>query len=150
MKRELRLNRQTVRFDRSATVALYRRKITAPSADQCACISCKNFAAQRSTVYPEAFLQILRKLGVNPLVEWQAFDYDFGLERQEHIYGGWFLFCGELIGTLEDRPAAEDQPFSFWFTTKFLADTLPLNAGLCAVEFLAPVPWILRKRLRRA
>ena len=98
MQSELRLLQQTVRFDREATTVLYWDTITVPDADECACISCKNFAAQRSKLYPEEFLKLLDDLGADSRKEWEAFDYDFERENSpDHLYGGWFLFCGELI-----------------------------------------------------
>jgi hypothetical protein len=104
---ELQIGQQMVRFDREATVALYRDKFTTPGADQCSCISCENFAAQRTKVYPEDFLDLLDKLGINALTEWEAFDYHSDMpELPIHLYGGWFLFCGELIGGVDEgRPS---------------------------------------------
>jgi hypothetical protein len=144
MEMELCVGRQKIRFNREATIALYRDALTVPGADQCSCISCKNFAAQRSTVYPEEFLRLLKELGADPLKEWEAFDYDFVLgSRQNHLYGGWFLFSGELIEGVDERPAQEQQTFAHWFTTSFPACTLQEDIKLCAVEFLTHVPWVL-------
>jgi hypothetical protein len=144
VEKELQVGQQNIRFDREATVALYRDTITVPGADRCICISCKNFAAQRDKAYPEEFLHLLAELGINPLREWEAFDYDSGLEKKRgHLYGGWFLFSGELIGGAEERPKTEQPTFAHWFTTSFPRGTLPRDAKLCAVEFLARLPWIL-------
>lgn len=66
MERELYFGQQRIRFDREATAALYRDTITVAGAERCTCISCKNFAAQRTNIYPEEFLRFLKELGVAP------------------------------------------------------------------------------------
>jgi hypothetical protein len=142
MERERSVGEQKIRFDREATVTLYGDRIKVPGADQCDCIGCKNFAAQRSKVYPEDFLRLLEELGADPLKEWEAFDYDFGRENlKSHLYGGWFLFCGELVDGAEKRP--ERPGFSYWFTTSFPAATVPHDVKVCAVEFITELPWVL-------
>lgn len=148
MQSELQIGQQMIRFDREATVALYRDTITTPDADRCTCVSCKNFAAQRSRVYPEDFLNLLEKLGITALTEWEAFDYDFDLqERPNHLYGGWFLFCGELIVGVRERPNQVETGFSYWFTSSFPTPQLPGEVKICAVEFSVQVPWIPQKAI---
>ena len=144
MKSEFRLLQQVVRFDREATIALYRDTITVPGADKCGCIYCKNFAGQRSKLYPEEFLRLLSELGGDPRKEWEAFDYDFKPENSSnHLNGGWFLFCGELIKGVHKRPDQGQTAFAYWFTTSFPTGALPRDARFCAVEFSIQVPWIL-------
>jgi len=67
MERELCFGQQRIRFDREATTGLYRDIITVPGSERCTCISCKNFAAQRTNVFSEEFLRFLKELGVPPL-----------------------------------------------------------------------------------
>jgi len=109
-----------------------------PGADSCSCTSCRNFAAQRGKVFPDEFLHFLAGLGVDPLKEWEAFDYDFDARNPNQLvlYGGWFLFVGELLEGLDKRPQAEKKGFAHWFTTSFPNGTLPSGLKLCAVEFL--------------
>ena len=145
MEKELSVGQQKVVFDREATVELYRQTITKPGADSCICIPCKNFAAQRGKVFSEAFDQFLRALGIDPLKEWEAFDYNFDPKkpRKSVLYGGWFLFVGELVEGFDKRPEPAQQGFAHWFTTSFPAGTLPTGLKLCAVEFLGEIPWVL-------
>ena len=143
METELCVGQQKVRFDRDATAALYRDTITAPNADECGCISCKNFAAQRSKAYPEEFLQFLMELGVDPLKEWEVFDYEFTENSRGHLYGGWFVFSGELVEGLNKPPEDEQEAFTHWFTASFPTGRLPKDRKFCAVEFLVKLPWIL-------
>jgi hypothetical protein len=143
MEKELTFGPQRVLFDREATVELYRQTITIPGADSCSCISCKNFAAQRGIVFPEEFCQFLGVLGIDARKEWEAFDYDFGVNPSGHLYGGWFLFVGELAEGPNKGIEPQQQPFAYWFTTSFPTGTLPSGLKLCAVEFLVRVPWAL-------
>jgi len=96
---------------------------------------------QRGLVYPEHFLRLLNELGADPAKEWEAFDYDFETAGECHLYGGWFLFSGEIVKSADSRPLS--QPFACWFTTSFPNGELPRNISLCAVEFYASVPWSL-------
>ena len=145
MQKELYVAQKKILFDREATVALYRQTITVPGADNCTCTSCKNFAAQRGKVFPEEFLQFLKQLGVDPLKEWEAFDYSFNPKtpRKNLLYGGWFLFAGELVEGLDKRPEPKQKHFAYWFTTSFPSGTLPTDLKLCAIEFLVEIPWVL-------
>ena len=147
METELRLASQTIRFDRDATIGLYRDVILMPGADQCTCLSCKNLATQRSFAYSDEFLRLSQNLGVDPLKEWEAFDYDFGPGNHDrHVYGGWFLFCGELIQDAGEKRNGE--PFSYYFTSSFPNGTLPPDIKICAVEFMTAVPWVLSEMLQ--
>ena len=143
MEVELSVGQQRIVFDRAATVALYRDTVTVAGADRCTCISCKNFAVQRSKAYPTEFLQFLKELGVDPLKEWEAFDYDFTENAPKHLYGGWFLFSGQLVEGSDKRPQRTQQTFTHWFTTSFPMGTLLTQVKFCAVEFLTEIPWIV-------
>src|SRR5438270_8892412 len=127
MEKELSVGQQKILFDRDATAALYRQTITIPGADSCSCTSCKNFAAQRAKVFPGEFIQFLIELGVDPFKEWEAFDYDFDARNPNGLvlYGGWFLFVGELVAGRDERPRMENDGFAHWFTTSFPNGTFP-------------------------
>jgi len=142
MDESISVGSQTVWFDRQSTLRLYRDTITVPGADSCGCVYCRNFAVQRQTIYPQEFCTLLGRLGIDARKEWEAFDLDFGSTRpQKHLYGGWFLFCGEMTEPSDKSPEAE--PFSFCFTTKFPNGSLPQKQKICAVEFVAEIPWVL-------
>jgi hypothetical protein len=141
MEKELNMGQQKVLFDSEATAELYRQTITIPGADGCKCISCKNFAAQRGKVFPEDFHKFLRGLGIDPLKEWEAFDY--GFNPNGHQYGGWFLFVGVLVEGINTQPERQQEPFVYWFTNSFPAGALPIGPKYCAVEFSARIPWVL-------
>jgi hypothetical protein len=75
----------------------------------------------------------LRALGIDPLKEWEVFDYDFGVNPNGHLYGGWFLFVGGLVEGIDKRPDRQQEPFVYWFTTSFHAGTLQFGPNI--------VPW---------
>jgi hypothetical protein len=67
----------------------------------------------------EEFLQLLNKLGADPLKEWEEFDYD-GFERPgTHVYRGWFLFSGEIAHGLVERIKGTERTFRYGFTSSF-------------------------------
>jgi hypothetical protein len=143
MDKQLTLGQQKVLFDREATLELYRQTITIPGAVNCSCIPCKNFTVQRGKAFPQEFVQFLTTLGIDPLKEWETFDYEFGEDQSGHLYGGWFLFVGGLVEGIDMRPQPQQEPFSYWFTASFPTGTLPAGPKYCAVEFLARIPWVL-------
>lgn len=141
MDASISLGRQKIRFDRGRTIELYRGTITVPGADSCDCLYCRNFAEQRQTIYPEEFKTLLDRLGADPTKEWEAHDLGQCTTKPNHrLYGGWFLFCGELLEGADVKACG--QPFSFRFTTSFPNATLPEGLKTCAVDFLAEIPWV--------
>lgn len=151
MQRERTIGEQKILFDREATIDLYRNTLTAADGDGCGCASCKNFALQRTKIYPVPFLQFLEELGIDPFREWEAFDYDFDSGNQnKHLYGGWFLFVGELVVGVENPPKHATGTFTHWFTDSFPAPALPTDMRICAVEFRVEVQWVLREAVERS
>ena len=142
MNAQLRNGQQVVNYDCVQTVRLYANAITAAGADECTCVNCKNFAAQRTKGYPETFLALLNQVGVDPMKELEAFDYDFGVEKAGHLYGGWFVFCGQLVEGIDWRPERRSGLFTYWFTNSFPSSQLP-NVSLCAIEFCVELPWVI-------
>lgn len=80
--------------DFEATQAAY-SPIDRGGAESCSCNGCKNFAAARSRVFPEAFLELLATLGVDPLKDTEAY-HIARLAPGRHYYGGWYHFVGQL------------------------------------------------------
>lgn len=71
---ETQVGSQTIRYDRDATAAVY-RTLEHSSAEECGCIFCKNFAAQRDLVCPDSFRALLDEPGIDPNKEAEAFEY---------------------------------------------------------------------------
>lgn len=128
-----------VEFDRGANVAAY-SKITG-DADRCPCTGCKNFAAQRSTVYPDEFVQLLRELGIDPMKEGYA--WECGPDKDGlYIYGGWFHFIGRF---LRRGFAVQLGAFEYWFS-EGQVPRAPAAFGegcRCAVEFTTRLKWVI-------
>ena len=93
---ELRLGDQLARYDREATLAAY-RLLPFGDADRCGCIHCRNFAAQRASVYPLSFRNLLSQMGIDPAKEGEVFDCAGPFEDKIRQTGGWFYFVGELV-----------------------------------------------------
>ena len=146
MTKGIRIGEQTVVYDREATLQLYADVVTAAGCDECSCVYCKNFAAQRDRVYPHEFLTLLSELGVDPLKELEAFDYDFEQGSSKSLYGGWFVFCGELREGASWRPQHDVGSFTYWFATSFPTGGLPSNVRLCAIEFCTEIPWVVSEQ----
>ena len=89
--------------DREATLAAH--ALQAHGAPEgCECSMCRNFAANRGSAYPKAFLDLLRALGVPPDRESEV--YYLGRSRRgAHWYGGWFHLVGEITSGPASTPA---------------------------------------------
>ena len=65
MMEQISLGDQVVCYDSVRTRAAY-AAMKNGSAERCGCLYCRNFLAQRSTVYPEGFRILLDQLGIDP------------------------------------------------------------------------------------
>ena len=144
MQTEIHVGPQVARFNRDATVTLYRDTITKSGADDCQCSSCRNFAQQRTSVYPKEFLELLERIGADPHKELEAFDLGPSSDDSPlRLYGGWFVFCGTIADGVNWRPEHKPESFTYWVTDSFPSGGLP--DGVCAVEFLCELPWVIRE-----
>jgi hypothetical protein len=137
---DIQFGDQTVRFDRALTVVAY-RTISGGDAERCGCSYCLNFAAQRSSAYPEEFRSILQRIGIDPEKEGEV--YEYGRDGDRSIYGGWFYFAGEVAQAGERNSTLNS--FEFWFVN---ARHLPkpsedFGENVAAVEFITRLPWTL-------
>jgi hypothetical protein len=85
----------------------------------------------------------LGPLGIDPRKEWEAFDYDFGVNPSGHLYGGWFLFVGELAEGPNNGIEPRQQPFVSLVHNLFPDRHVPNGLRLCALEFLVRIPGVL-------
>jgi hypothetical protein len=100
---EMQVGDQVIRYDRDRTQRVY-SSLDKGDADECGCIYCQNFAAQRDSVYPESFKQLLDQLGIDPAKEGEV--YEVGpADEGKFTYGGWFYFTGEMITAGERTPS---------------------------------------------
>ena len=137
---ELRLGDQLARYDREATVRAY-MALPSGGADRCSCVYCRNFAAQRATVYPQGFRALLEQLGIDPSKEGEVYDGTGPFDLRIRLTGGWFYFVGELVEKGERLIQVGD--FQYWFQPSF--PRAPVSFGDCvaAIEFSVQISWVL-------
>jgi hypothetical protein len=137
---EIQLGDQTIRFDQVLTRTAY-EVVPGGDAERCGCLYCLNFAAQRSSAYPDAFRSILEKIGIDPDKEGEV--YELGPDGDSRIVGGWFYFAGEVAEAGERNSTLAN--FEYWFVN---ARRLPKPVAdfgdqVAAVEFITRLPWVL-------
>lgn len=142
---ELRVGDQTIRFDREATAAVY-ASIEVAGTQECGCLYCQNFAAQRGSIYPPFFVELLQRLGIDPDKEAEVFEYGAPPRDGCYLYGGWFLLVGELLVAGERLTIRPEVPeFSYCFGAGQPRDER--FSSQLAVEFTTRIPWVLPERL---
>jgi hypothetical protein len=136
-------NGYVVEFDAEATRAAY-LKVASAGADVCTCDTCLNFARQRAAAYPEAFVALLRSLGIDPLKEDEA--YECGKdETGQYSYGGWLHFVGRVLQVGQE---IELDGFRYWFDK--VGQTPQPNEAfssepVAAIEFMTHLAWVIDK-----
>jgi hypothetical protein len=133
---QVQLGDQIIRYDQDRTRRAY-LTITEGAAKRCGCPTCRNFDAQRETVFPEAFKRLLDELGIDRQKEADAHECSSkGLQR---TCGGWFYLAGELIKPGE-RLTDVVPGFQYFFRS---AGTSSEFGDMLALEFVAEMPWVL-------
>jgi hypothetical protein len=137
---QIRLGDQIIGYDSVGTRTAY-AGMKSGSAERCGCPYCRNFVAQRSTVYPEKFRQLLDQLGIDPEKEGDV--YEGGPEGSLMEYGGWFYLAGELIEAGE-RMADAGPDFQYFFRPSHRPSPLAdFGDGVLALEFSTRLPWVI-------
>jgi hypothetical protein len=136
---ELRIGDQLIHYDREATVAAY-SQVQQGGAGRCSCSGCRNFALLRDKIYPDAFRELLDKLGIDPNKEGEAVHY--GPKGDLHLYGGWFYFVGQVMEAGEGSSNAGDG-FQYWTGTSFPRPPAAFGKTVAALEFMGQLPWVL-------
>jgi hypothetical protein len=128
------------RYDRDATVAAY-ALVLVGGADRCGCIHCRNFAAQRHTVYPPEFRALLTVLGIDPNKEGEVYDCVGPFDSRIRLTGGFFYFVGELIKPGEKLMQTGN--FQYWFQPSFPRPQVCFGENVGAIQFSFEVTWVL-------
>lgn len=138
---QLQAGDQTVRYDRQRTLDAY-RSITNGGAENCGCLHCRNFAAQRDRAYPMSFRRMLESLGIS--VEKEGEVYECGGDDSLRLYGGWFYFAGQVVKAGE-RLSDASGDFQYYFVDAKRLPRPPVDFGVevAAVEFYTKIRWIL-------
>jgi hypothetical protein len=129
---------QRIRFDRSKTIAPYD---AIPAGKRCGCSYRMNFAAQRSSVFPDEFRSLLNNIGIDPVKEGEV--YEVGPDGDCRIYGGWFYFAGEIIRAGERTVTLPN--FEYWFADckRLPKPATDFGGRVAVIEFITRVPWVL-------
>lgn len=138
---QIQLGDQIIRFNRERTRQAY-SSMNGGDAERCGCSYCRNFAAQRSTAYPEVFRSLLDQLGIDPEKEGEV--YESGPAGALRNYGGWLYFSGELVQPGE-RMTDTGSGFQYWFAdAKYLPKPkVDFGPSVLAIEFLTTLPWVI-------
>lgn len=131
---------QRFRFDRGKTITAY-AAIPTGDAEQCGCSYCMNFAAQRSSIFPNEFRSLLETIGIDPAKEGEV--YEVAPEADRRIYGGWFYFAGEIIKAGERNATLPN--FEYWFADgkRLPKPAADFGNSVAVIEFMTRVPWVL-------
>ncbi|MBW8359734.1 MAG: hypothetical protein K0M63_08055 [Weeksellaceae bacterium] len=79
--------------DRETTEQTY-SEFENSGAESCGCDYCKNYIAQRETVFPDDIKELFKKLGIDYMKEIEISEFA-KLENGLHYYNGWFHFKGD-------------------------------------------------------
>jgi hypothetical protein len=140
--KELRKDDQRILYDSKLTSEAY-RTIETGGPEQCGCTYCRNFAAQRHSVYPPSFLALLDELGIEPGKEDEV--WGVGIDSNQALYGGWMYFAGRIVeqGQLTHRDGSKE--FQFWFDMPRLRPSADFGGETIAVEFNIVIPWVIKE-----
>jgi len=153
---ELRIGDQLIRYDREATDAAY-AQVEQGGAGRCSCSGCRNFVLLRDKIYPDAFRELLDKLGIDAMKEAEAV-HDGPVKDNLHHYGGWFYFVGEILEKGEHLrnmtssagfdvlllPGSESiSDFQYWCSWIFPRPPASFGSKVAALEFATQLPWVL-------
>ncbi len=127
-------------FDVDATRAGY-ETIPAGGAETCDCAGCRNFLAQRDSVFPAEVLALFSKLGVDYRLDAEIY-HTARLEPGLHLYGGWFHFVGAIMKE-PLGPATLDNFTIDFVPGNALAAEVFQNQRLVQIEITAKLPWVL-------
>ncbi len=141
MMDQIQVGQRIIRCDTERTRKAY-AAMERGDAERCGCSYCRNFAAQRSTVYPENFRLLLDQLGIDPEKEGEV--YECGPEDSLRIYGGWFYFAGELTGP-DERVTDANSVFEYWFADAkhYPVPVVDFGNSVMSVQFVTKLPWII-------
>lgn len=140
----------------SSTSKVY-ENVSLSGAESCNCNNCKNYIANRETVFPIEVKDLFLKLGIDYKKEVEITNWET-LPNGLHFIGGWFNFKGKILsGKLCDIPLPSggftleltkiNENFSIGFsniiTTTFFED----KKDLIQIEFETNIPWLIDKNL---
>ena len=115
--------------------------ISAGGVETCECSGCKNFLAQRDSVFPAETMKLFDELGVNYKRDAEIYHIT-RLSPGLHQYGGWFHFVGNIVKQ-PVGPANLDHFTIDFVPGKALAAEAFASHPLVQIEITAEIPWVL-------
>lgn len=154
MKTKVSFKEWKLEADKELTQQTY-LKIVKASAESCGCNHCKNFAAQRDTIYPSQIKELLGQLGIDFMKETEISHFA-KLKNGLHYYSGWFHFKGTFTGndctvpfdggyTYDLTPITDN--FSIGFRHDNLLTHFKNKKNLVQIDFGCQIPWVIEKEL---
>jgi hypothetical protein len=149
----VRFGRWTLQCDHVVTGRAY-EQVLKGAPERCGCDPCKNFVAQRQSIYPAAVTSLFDQLGIDPSREAEIY-HNARMPSGLHLYGGWFHFVGSIekggdafvpvapnAGSFALEPVGEHFKLGF---SAHIGLAPPSFAGrpLVQVEFSAEIPWVI-------
>ena len=134
---------QVVRHDRSRTTEAY-KTVAVGGAAQCKCSYCRNFIAQRGSIYPVGFIALLDELEIDPDKEGEV--YEFGPAKEGYrCYGGWFFFVGQILEAGESKSENDGVTYQISDGKQLPQPDGDFGLDLLALNFNLALPWVLKK-----
>jgi hypothetical protein len=115
--------------------------ISAGGVEVCDCAGCRNFVAQRDSVYPAEVLNLFNELGVNYKRDAETY-HTARLEPGVHLYGSWFHFVGAIVKE-PIGPATLNSLRIDFIPDNALAAKAFENQPLVQIEITLKLPWVL-------
>lgn len=115
--------------------------ISAGGADLCDCAGCRNFLAQRDSVFPAEISKLFETLGVDHKRDAEIY-HTARLATGLHLYGGWFHFVGAIVNE-PTGPATLDNFTIDFVPNNALAAKAFQNQRLVQIEITMKLPWVL-------
>ena len=115
--------------------------IQAGGVQKCDCAGCRNFLAQRDSVYPTEVLNLFDKLGINYQRDAETY-HMASVEPGVHLYGAWFHFVGFIVKE-PIGPATIGNLTIDFIPDNALAAKAFENQRLVQIETTVKLPWVL-------
>lgn len=128
--------------DRGLTTEAY-SEAPAEGVETCDCNGCRNFVLVRERVFPSAFIELLRSLGIDPHKDGEVYR-NGQLAQGRHDYGGWFHFVSSLNRTADFPVVDFGGGFTAWMCQRS-APALETLRGQSLEFHATAVPWDLNE-----
>lgn len=142
--------------DKTLTLETY-TGVTNSGSTSCGCNDCKNYIANRESVFPEEVKDLFLNLGIDYNKEVEICSWQI-LPNGLHHIAGWFHFKGKIIEGKNRKKDIEKSgfyiglteignDFSIGFCEQSSLTFFKDKSELIQVEFEAHIPWVINKSL---